>query len=206
MKHRTRSRSSCASVGAGPSSGFTLLEVVVAAALILLTVTAVTGGVTASARAAMHSAAAARADEALASVAERLRCLPFCARRLPETPPPSWEGAGDVLAAVFPHADAMAATDLARFVQVDEPGIDAGSFVTRVDEGGVSVTCTARFLDAGGHYLSPGELAGFDISTSALPPAASLDVLLSAQVGTVARSCRIVCCAGCGSAHDGEEV
>jgi len=171
---------------AGGRAGFSLLEAVVAAALLLTTVAAVTACVTGVSRAGARLERTMRADRATLAVAERLRQLPYCAASYPvrvgEAP------AADLVAAVFPHAAAWRSTATARYVAAaGDPQAAAGSFVTVVVEQGVRVTCVARFL-AGpeGAPLGPAALAGWDSATSSRPPAPVLEVVVScaAQEGS----------------------
>ena len=181
---------------AGGRAGFSLLEAVVAAALLLTTVAAVTACVTGVSRAGARLERTMRADRATLAVAERLRQLPYCAASYPvrvgEAP------AADLVAAVFPHAAAWRSTATARYVAAaGDPQAAAGSFVTVVVEQGVRVTCVARFL-AGpeGAPLGPAALAGWDLATSPHPPAPALEVVVSSTAregsGSGARSVRLV--------------
>ena len=88
------------------AAGFSLLEVVIAGALLLLTVTGATACVTAVSRAGQQSDGAMAADRALAAVATRLGSLPFCPSELPAPAAARGAGAADLVSAVFPHADA----------------------------------------------------------------------------------------------------
>ena len=143
--------------------GFSLLEVVIAAAIVLLTITAVTACVATVSRAGQRMEAGMRDDRALASVAEWLRETPYCADVLPAPAATRGPGASDLVSAVFPHACSWANTEEARFVAVDEDAAAAGSFVTRLTADGVTVVCVARFRGSDGELLSPGDVAGFDV-------------------------------------------
>ena len=168
-----------------PCGGFSLLEVVIAAALLLMTVTAVSATVVGVSRAGARLGASMDADRAVRSEAERLRALPYCAASYPQ-PGARGEEAPDLVAAVFPHALTAQNAPSARYVAAaEESGAPAGSFVTLLTRDGVVVRCVARFL-AGpdGPELGPGQLAGWDLTGSDTPPAPALSVVLSAEPGS----------------------
>jgi len=179
--------------GTGAScDGFSLLEVVVAAALLFMTVTAVSAAVVGVSRSGARLHASMSADRAVRSEAERLRALPYCAVSYPQPGAGRGTNGPDLVAAVFPHADLAQNAPSARYVAAaDDSGAPAGSFVTLVTRDGVVVRCVARFL-AGpeGPELGPEQLAGWDVAGSDAPPAPSLSVALSADPG--GRSVRLV--------------
>jgi hypothetical protein len=190
-------------VTAGPHSrrpqaaGFSLLEVVIAAGLLLLTVTSVTAAVASVSHSGRRAAATMQADGVLESVISHLASLPFCAEALPAGPAGDPTAATDLLAAVFPHADAPRGTAAARYLPTDEDGIPGGSFLTCFDQDGVQVTCVARFRrQAGGTWLAPADLAGWDLAASVRPPAPVLVVDVIAAVGGAPRTGRLVRVAG----------
>jgi len=179
--------------GSGRSrGGFSLLEVVIAAALLLLTVTAVSSTVVGVSRAGARLRASMDADRAMRSVAERLRTLPYCASSYPQPLGGSGEEGADVLAAVFPHADSAQNAQRARYAAAaDDGGAPAGSFVTLLTRDGVLVQCVAWFqASPDGPRLGPEKLAGWDVAESDAPPAPTLSLTLSADPG--GRSIRIV--------------
>ncbi len=92
----------------GGSAGFTLLEVVVAGGILLLTIAAVTFCVVNVSRAGARLERSMDADRAVRQVAQRLRLLPYCASSYPQAANESDTHAGDLIAAVFPHADSCA--------------------------------------------------------------------------------------------------
>jgi hypothetical protein len=182
-----------------------LIEVVVAAALLLLTVTAVTACMTAVSRAGQRLEGTMAADRALASVAARLESLPFCPAGLPAPAAAGGLGATDLVSAVFPHARASSGGGEGRFLEADEGALAAGSFVTNLDADGVAVVCVARFRDSADGWLGPDDLAGFDVATSAGVPAAVLALDLSAVTPGGSRSYRFECRAGAALQLDPEE-
>ena len=163
-----------------PAAGFSLLEAVVAAALVLMTVTAVTVCVGTVSRAGVRLGKTMDADRAVRGVAERLRALPFCA---PAYPLPADEPAAlDLVAAVFPHATPWRNIPAARYVDAAGDAVEPGSFVTLVEQDGVEVRCVARFLGGpDGPSLGPPEVSGWDSGASSEPPAPAIAVELSAQ-------------------------
>lgn len=170
------------------ADGFSLLEVVIAASLLLLTVTAVTAAVTSVSQAGRRADAGVRADVALEAVISRLASLPFCAPALPALTAGDFAAATDLVAAVFPDAGARDAVD-ARYVAADGGGVPAGSFVTRFDQDGVLVTCVARFRrTVAGSWLGPADLAGWDLAESSRLPAPVLGVEVTSAVEGVLRT------------------
>jgi len=174
---------------ASREGGFSLLEAVIAAGLLLLTVTSVTGAVTSVSHAGRRADAAMRADGALQSAIARLARLPFCAPALPSVPAGDCATATDLVGAVFPDAGAPRDTPDAWYVATDGDGTHAGSFVTQFDEEGALITCVARFRGRGdGSWLGPAELAGWDLALSDRLPAAYLVVEVTAAAGGVLRT------------------
>jgi type II secretory pathway pseudopilin PulG len=171
------------------ATGFTLLEVVVAAGLLLMTVAAVTGCVTAVSRGGTRLQASMDADRAVRTVADRLRGLPFCATAYPDPGAPRGLAAADLVAAVYPHATASENTETARYDAVGDEDVAAGSFVTLMDDGGVQVRCVARFLSRmDGVALGPAELDGWSADLDSSPPGAALVVILTAGNRRVTRT------------------
>ncbi len=98
------------------AAGFSLLEVVIAAGLLLMTITAVTACITSVSRGGARAEAEMDADRAVCAVAERLRGLPFCAAPYPDSAAIRGPGAGDLVAAVFPHARVSENAETAYYV------------------------------------------------------------------------------------------
>jgi len=176
--------------GRPSAAGFSLLEVIIAGALLLVTVTGATACVTAVSGAGRQAEDAMAADRALAAVAARLGSLPFCPSELPASAAARGAGAADLVSAVFPHADAAGGSEDGRFIDVGEDGLPAGSFATCLRFDGVTVVCVARFRDAAGGWLGPGDLAGYDVGTAAGVPAAVLALDLRAVTSGRPRSYR----------------
>jgi hypothetical protein len=183
------------------STGFSLLEVVIASGLLLLTVTSVTAAVAGVSHAGRRAEVTLQADAVVQSVVARLAGLPFCGAELPAASPGDFAGATDLLAAVFPDAGAERDTADARYVATDEGGVPGGSFVTRFAQDGVAVTCVARFRHgADADWLSPADLAGWDVTVSTRPPASVLVVDVVVAGGGAPRTGRLVREAGADSA------
>ena len=174
-----------------PTAGFSLLEVVVAAGLLLLTIAAVTACVTNSGAAKARLQSAMDADRAVRVVAERLRSLPFCAATLPAPGSARGSAGTDLVAAVFPHAGVAENAEAARYIVAagEEGGAPPGSFITLTEEGGVEVRCVAVFLASeGGAALGAAELDGWSVWEMAEPPSAVLLVRVTAASHGAARA------------------
>ena len=168
------------------AGGFTLLEAVIAAGLVLLTITAVTSCVVSVSRAGARLEGHMDADRAAWRVAERLRVLPFCAGSYPQAT------AHDRRSCVRPGRGRLSARGrraehrlgALRRLLAGAGGEEAGSFVTLFSEDGVEVTCVARFL-AGpdGTELGPDGPGGWDARSASAPPSGTLSVTLSVPGG-----------------------
>jgi hypothetical protein len=179
------------------AAGFSLLEVAVAAGLLLLTIATVTACVTSVSRGGARLQAAMDADRAVRAVAERLLRLPYCAAAYPDPGGSRGSAATDLVAAVFPHARVSENTEGARYVAIEEGGgVAPGSFVTLAEEGRVSVRCVASFLSGeGGAALGAAELDGWSAGEGTAPPAAVLEVRVTATDRGAVRETRVTVCA-----------
>jgi hypothetical protein len=161
-------------------AGFSLLEAVIAAGLLLMTVTAVTLCVANVSGAGARLERTMDADRAARRVAERLRTLPFCA---PAYPLPAGEPSShDLVGAVFPHAQPSWNTASARYVgAAGDPVAPQGSFVTLIEDHGVKVRCVAQFLSGpDGPRADPADVEEWGGGDSVAPPAPALAVELVA--------------------------
>lgn len=157
--------------------GFTLIEVTVAASLLLLTAVCATPLLAGSQQAGSRASRGTEAGRLAESTLERLRSLPFAS-------PASRSGDGDpsessVVGAVFPHADVARNTADAFVVLVAGADWPAGTFVTRRCVAGFEITTESLFGAAtsdGLAPLSPVLLAGFDSSTGGGLPSGILFV------------------------------
>ena len=156
--------------------GLTLIEVVVAAALVLGVVGAASDAVgaftAATARADRHGLAERRVADEL----ESLRALAYCDPARPV------DQRADVVSTVFPHADAVRNNDQARFLAGAADGRPPGTFVTCVADADGVLTVAATFVAAtaaGWVPVAPADAGTYDAGRSAPLPAAALSVVVS---------------------------
>jgi prepilin-type N-terminal cleavage/methylation domain-containing protein len=154
--------------------GFTLIEVVIAASLLLLTVVCATPLLIGSQRNAARESRATEARRLAQSTVERLRSLPF-APPGPARTATAAQPDGCAVAALFPHADQGRNGPDAFVVLSDGGPWLAGTFVTRRRVGAYLVTTESRFAaaTAGGFAaVSTARLAGYASSGDELPSGA----------------------------------
>jgi hypothetical protein len=168
-------------------SGFSLVEVVVASGLLLMTITAVTFCVTSVSASGARLQGVMAADRAVRLVADRLAAAPFY-RSSSDAGNASDTEVDDLLGVVFPHADVTRNTPNARYVRSDGGGVAAGAFVSVFTEGGVDVVCVARFLVAeDGPPLEPAAVEGWAQVDGDRPPGCALSLELTATSRGTAR-------------------
>ena len=184
-------------MGLGDHRGFTLIEVVVAAAIILGVVLATSDGVVAVKGLTARSATRQAAEARVAAEIEHLRCLPFA--------PPATSGAtlaaatsgSDLVSSVFPRADTTLDTADAWFAPEARDDCPAGTYFTAVSLPHGHMTIAATFVvgTVGGWRAVPAaRLAGYDVRRAIELPSAALLVRVTAAwqsaaaQGTVARS------------------
>jgi prepilin-type N-terminal cleavage/methylation domain-containing protein len=179
-------------VGLG-GRGMTLIEVMVATAIVMAVALATSDGIIAvkavNARADRHRAA----DAVAAAEIAKLGALPFA----PATSS-SGTGATDVVSCVFPNADPdHPASPDTGFVPEPRDGCPAGSYFTTSQESAGRMTIAATFVagTADGWRAVPLTLlVGYDLRRSAYPPSAALLVrvtvawTLGRLAGAVTRS------------------
>ena len=163
--------------------GFSIIEAVVAAAILMLATTGVSGVVTASLRAERAEAVQQQLEQRVQAELARLSALPYV---LPEAAPGP-EGmdpvqARSLLGAVFPHALVMHNTATASFV----PGSsgDGGTFTTVRAEAWGSMRVTGRFVSAGDAAWSPAPatcIEGWAVWLEATPPSPAVQVTVEAS-------------------------
>ncbi len=180
----------------GRRAGFSLFEVVVAAALLLLTISVVTAAVVNASAAGSRLGRTMALDRALAREVQRLRALPYCAPAYPALDEEQYAAggqAGDAVVAVFPHAVTARNAESAWFVTAQTAGdAPAGSFVTIREVDGVTVTTVARFVGCGAvEPLGADAVVGWAAWCAAPPPAGAVDVHLRATREGIARECRV---------------
>jgi hypothetical protein len=171
------------------AGGFSLIEAVVAGAMVLMTIIAVTICVVVASANEVRLGKAMDVDRAVHQVGERLRRLPFCAAAYPASGVSAGSAAGDLVAAVFPHADVLRNDAQAWYVGSATADADeVGSFVSVFTEDDIVIRCIAHFLSrADGPALQPIDLTGWDMAYSAAPPGAALSVVLTAGGGSATR-------------------
>jgi hypothetical protein len=157
---------------------FTLVEVVVAASLLLATCIAISAVLSNATKAERAEGARARLESILTSECRRLAALPFFDGDSSDTRPAGAPTPDSLVSEVFPWARPELDTDDRWFV--DELGGDeAGTFVSTADAGGFQVRRDAVFLaderDSARH-LGVADLAGWDCASGARPPATTLSV------------------------------
>jgi len=184
--------------GRGPAQGFSLLEVVIAAGLLLLTITIVTATAVSLSEAGSRLRRTMAVDRVLRGEAERLRALPYCAASYPamtQAEVAAGRPADDLVGGLFPHAMVSLNRDDARFVAGGAPGDEpAGAFVTVIAIDDVTITRVARFLaDGGSSPMGADAVVGWGLWGATPPPAAAVDVELRARAGGLHRECRLVC-------------
>jgi prepilin-type N-terminal cleavage/methylation domain-containing protein len=156
--------------------GFTLVEVIVATALLLLTAACATPLLAGSQASGSRTGRCEQAGRLADATLEWLRSLPFA-------PPTSAGDSADpsdasLVGAVFPHAD-PARNTADDFVVLVDGAVPAGTFVTHRLIGGFEITTRSQFGSAardGLAPLSPAFVAGFDSSTGGASPAGILFV------------------------------
>jgi hypothetical protein len=167
-------------------SGFSLIEAVVASAVLLLTCTAVGGTLATVLRAERIVRQRSELEQVIAAESARLASLPFFV----EARPPQAEVPGDLqpsslLAVVFPHACPEFSSPVAYYCS--GLGREApGSFVTLADVDGVAVRREARFVvGEGTHWevVTPEALDGWAVWADRRPPATMIEIALSVRRG-----------------------
>lgn len=169
----------------------TLIEVVVATAVVMVVVVAASNAIGAVNGANARAGSRGAAETAVATEIEELRSLPFA------TADPDRPSAADVVSSVFPHADAGRDSPNATFAPEPRAGCPAGTFFTvkSVTAGRMTIAATFVVGTASGWAPVPGaRLAGYDALRAIEVPSTALLVRVSvawqagARTGAVARS------------------
>ena len=167
-------------------SGFSLIEAVVASAVLLLTCTAVSGTLAAALRAERSVRQRSALEEVLEEDGARLASLPFyCRAAPPQGGAPADLQPSSLLAVVFPHAHPEWNSSTAWFCDSGGSGAP-GSFVTLVDADGVTLRREARFVVGGGtewEGITPAVLDGWAVWADGEVPATTVEVNLSVSAG-----------------------
>ncbi len=160
------------------SPGFTLLECVAAAAVLLIVWVAVSGTLVLATRARADADDRASAELAVTDLVERLRSLPLAAAD-------KTAGDGeDVVRIVFPHSVAELNIEAARFEPEATPSSPAGSFVTHSRVRAVDLETRAWFVVGTRDGWAPSDPADVEGRPSICAddlPSPDLVVLVSAS-------------------------
>ena len=171
--------------------GMTLIEVVVAAAVVMTVVIAASNAVIAVNGASARAAGRSAAEAGVASELEELRSLPLVSAGSPGP------ASADVVSSIFPHADPGRDTPDALFAAEPRAGCPAGTFFTIRQVPGGCLTIAATFVAgtaAGWTAVSADRLNGYDARRAVELPSAALLVRVSfawragARTGAVTRT------------------
>jgi hypothetical protein len=149
--------------------GLTLIEAVIAAAVVLVVVIAASRAVATVDQSNVRGAARAAAEADVAAELENLRSLPFSGGD-------GAEGA-DVLSCVFPHADPGRNSPDAAYQAEAQAGCPAGTFVTVKHAACGTETIAATFVVSTPDGFVPvavARLAGYDARQARVLPGAAL--------------------------------
>jgi hypothetical protein len=157
---------------------FTLVEAVIAAALLLSTCLAISAVLGSATKAEGAAGARDGLESILTSECRRLAALPFFEGDTGDGRPVGVPTPDSLVSEVYPWARPGLDTDHRWYVD-DLGGDQAGTFVSTVDVGGVRVRRDAVFLaderDAA-RRLGVPDLVGWDCASGARPPATCLAV------------------------------
>ena len=167
-------------------SGFSLIEAMVASAVLLLTCAAVSGTLAAVLRAEREVRQRSALEQVLAAERARLASLPFFVLAVP----PQGQAPGDLqpsslLAVVFPHARPEANSSTAFYCDGRGPGT-TGSFVTLEEDQGIVLRRETRFVVGGGtewDTVIPTALEGWAVWAGGHVPATTVEIALSVSSG-----------------------
>ena len=176
-------------------SGFSLIEAVVASAVLLLTCAAVAGTLTAVLRAERTVRQRSALEQVLVAESARLTSLPFFV----QAAPPQGEAPGDLrpsslLAVVFPHARPELNSPAACYCDGRGAGTP-GSFVTLVDADGVVLRRETRFVVGGGtqwDVVIPVAPEGWAVWAGRQVPATTVEIALSVHSGNRTASTNLI--------------
>ena len=184
-------------MGLSDRRGLTLVEVMIATAIIMGVVLATSDGVVAVKGMTARSAGRQAAEARVAAELEHLRSLRFAPAAAPGAALADATSARDLVTCVFPHADTVRNTDDARFEPEARDDRPPGTFFTVASPPAVRITIAATFVvgTAGGWQAVPAtRLAGYDARRSVELPSAALLVRVTvtwrsgARQGVVSRS------------------
>lgn len=162
----------------GRQSGFTIIEAVIAASILLATCVAISAVLSGATRAAGAAAHSDRLVQVLTSECQRLAALPYFRSNAAAGRPDGAPAPASLVSGVFPWAHPELNTDGAYYVDASG-GDEAGTFATTVTEGEVTVRRRAVFLKGDGvnpQRVGPDKLARWDCTSDAWPPASTLEI------------------------------
>ena len=160
--------------------GLTLVECVVAAAVLLTGWTAVAGTLAMSVRAVAGGRHLTQGELVVTDCCERLRSLPFAVSRLPV----GQDAPDNVVDEVFPWATTQCNRDTAFYCPQARAGRPPATFFTTSRVGEVDVQTAATFVSstrAGWRPADPGLVDGFRSHVGGGPPSEALTVVVSAS-------------------------
>ena len=184
-------------MGLGDRRGLTLIEVVVATAIIMSVVLATSDGIVAVKGMTARTTLRQAAEAGVAAQLEQLRGLPFAPAAATAATLADATPARDLVSSVFPHADTARDTDDASFAPEARDDCPPGTFFTVVALPIGRMTIAATFVagTADGWQAVPAtRLAGYDVRRSVELPSAALLVRVTvvwqagAKQGAVSRS------------------
>jgi type II secretory pathway pseudopilin PulG len=175
--------------------GFSLVEAVVASAVLLLTCAAVSGTLMAALRAERVARQRSALEEMLEAETARLTSLPFFVA----VAPPAGDVPGDIqppslLSVVFPHARPESNSQTACYCDGRGSGTP-GSFVTLVESDGVLLRRETQFVVGEGTTLdvvTPSALDGWAVWASRPVPATTVQIELTARSGNRTASIKLL--------------
>jgi type II secretory pathway pseudopilin PulG len=175
--------------------GFSLIEAVVASAVLLLTCTAVGGTLATVLRVERTVRQRSDLEQVLAAESARLTSLPFFV----QAQPPQGEAVGELqptslLAVVFPHARREFDSPAAYYCD-GLAGGTPGSFVTLVDIDGAALRREARFVvgpKTPPEFVTPEALDGWAVWSGRRLPATRVVIALSVRRGDHTASADLV--------------
>ncbi len=184
-------------MGLDDRRGLTLIEVVIATAIIMGVVLATSDGVVAVKATTAGTAGRQAAEARMAAELEHLRSLPFAPPAAAKAAASGATPVRDLVSSVFPDADPARDADDARFAAEARDDCPPGTFFTVVALPGGRATIAATFVMGSADGWQPvpaGRLAGYDARLSAELPSAALLIRVTvvwragARQGAVSRA------------------
>ena len=162
----------------GRAGGFSLIEVVIATALLLMAVVSVSATVSQAARTESVVTVRTQAQEALDAEVQHLSALPYFVRTVAADG--VGDGAGSDVEELFPHALPARNTPDAYYC-ADAAAADYGAFISVVVRDDITIRRTARFVSGlvPGSACDPDCLYAWSVWSADAPPAPALRVTLT---------------------------